>query len=70
MLSRSMLGIVAVAALTAAALALALPGARAYDKSKYPDWSGQWRRIPSQGRDPGQPVMIRANPPAEHRNRH
>ena len=42
----------AIAALTlAAALALALPmaGALAFDESKYPDFSGQWRRPPGIG---------------------
>jgi hypothetical protein len=42
MLNRS-----AIAALTlAAALALPIAGARAFDESKYPDFSGQWRRPP------------------------
>src|SRR5947209_3228630 len=27
-----------------AVLCIALAGARAHDESKYPDWSGQWRR--------------------------
>ena len=27
-----------------AALALPVPDATAHDESKYPDWSGQWRR--------------------------
>jgi hypothetical protein len=37
--SRSSLG-----AATAAALALTVTGAAAFDESKYPDWSGQWHR--------------------------
>jgi hypothetical protein len=28
----------------ALALALAVPGAQAFDETKYPDWSGQWHR--------------------------
>src|SRR5258708_19994996 len=28
----------------AAAMAMSLAGAQAHDESKYPDWSGQWRR--------------------------
>jgi hypothetical protein len=36
----------AVAALAMALASLgATPGARAFDESKYPDWSAQWRRI-------------------------
>jgi hypothetical protein len=53
MLDRSTLGSAAVAA--TAALSLMLSGARAHDESKYPDWSGQWRRIPSPGLNGGQP---------------
>jgi hypothetical protein len=33
----------------AAVLALALGGAQAHDESKYPDWSGQWKRPPGAG---------------------
>jgi hypothetical protein len=36
-------GSIAAAAL-ATALLMTVPGARAHDESKYPDWSGQWRR--------------------------
>jgi hypothetical protein len=32
-----------------AALLTALPGAQAHDAGKYPDWSGQWRRVPDGG---------------------
>ncbi len=40
----------AIAALTlAAALALPIAGAWAFDESKYPDFSGQWRRTPGIG---------------------
>jgi hypothetical protein len=33
------------AAALATALLVALPCAQAHDESKYPDWSGQWRRV-------------------------
>jgi hypothetical protein len=33
----------------AAALTLPLAAAQAFDESKYPDWSGAWRRIPVPG---------------------
>jgi hypothetical protein len=33
----------------AAALCIGLADARAHDESKYPDWSGQWRRPPGVG---------------------
>jgi len=40
--------LIATAAL-AAALALPVSAAQAFDDSKYPDWSGAWRRIPVPG---------------------
>ena len=33
-----------IAALATAALLMTVSGAAAFDESKYPDWSGQWRR--------------------------
>jgi hypothetical protein len=33
----------------AAALALSIPSAQAHDESKYPDWSGMWRKPPGVG---------------------
>ncbi len=33
----------------AAAVSIALAGALAHDETKYPDWSGQWRRPPGVG---------------------
>jgi len=40
----------AIAALTlATALSFSMAGAQAFDESKYPDFSGQWRRQPSVG---------------------
>src|SRR5579871_5270979 len=41
---RSMIGLIALAA----ALAMT-DGARAFDESKYPDWSGQWIKVPDGG---------------------
>ena len=32
-----------------AALMLSIAGAAAHDESKYPDWSGQWRRATGVG---------------------
>ncbi|HKA73891.1 MAG TPA: hypothetical protein VKE26_18915, partial [Xanthobacteraceae bacterium] len=40
MLHRSLIGSLAIVV----AIALAMTGTRAYDESKYPDWSGQWSR--------------------------
>src|SRR6266705_3907649 len=40
--------LIATAAL-AAALTLPLAAAQAFDESKYPDWTGAWRRIPVPG---------------------
>ncbi|HEY6254714.1 MAG TPA: hypothetical protein VIY51_02870 [Xanthobacteraceae bacterium] len=42
----------------AAALLAAATSARAFDESKYPDWSGQWIKVPDGGPpryDPGKP---------------
>jgi hypothetical protein len=36
-------------ALTAALLMTTLSGAMAFDATKYPDWSGQWKRAPGTG---------------------
>jgi hypothetical protein len=44
---RSAIGAIAKSAATAiAALAMTAAGAAAFDESKYPDWSGQWKRAP------------------------
>jgi len=32
-----------------AVLMLSIAGAAAHDETKYPDWSGQWRRAPGTG---------------------
>jgi len=48
----------------AAALALSLDGARAFDESKYPDFSGQWDRgNGGAGWDPTKPNGLAQNPP-------
>jgi hypothetical protein len=39
----------------AAALTMAICGARAHDESKYPDFSGQWIRVGGTQWDPGKP---------------
>jgi hypothetical protein len=54
MLDRRMFGALAVVA----GLSLMLSGAQAHDPSKYPDWSGQWQRVPDGGPpryDPSKP---------------
>ena len=45
MYQHKLIGTVALAA----AITLALADAQAFDESKYPDWSGAWRRIPVPG---------------------
>jgi hypothetical protein len=37
------------AAVGTAALLLTLAGAAAFDETKYPDWSGTWKRAPGAG---------------------
>jgi hypothetical protein len=39
------------ALVVAAELVLMIDTAAAFDDSKYPDWSGQWRRRPASARD-------------------
>src|SRR4030095_7533157 len=58
--------LIATAAL-AAALTLALADAQAFDESKYPDWSGAWRRIPVPGvtGQPGYDQNTRLGPPQQ-----
>lgn len=45
MLSRTLIGTAALAA----GLVAAAPDARAFDQTRYPDWTGAWRRIPVPG---------------------
>src|SRR5262245_65869128 len=45
MFHRSLIGAIALAT----GLVVALVDARAFDETKYPDWSGAWRRIPVPG---------------------
>ena len=57
-LSRDVLGIAAVA------LSVLLPAsARAFDETKYPDFSGQWERIGGTQWDPGKPRGLGQNAP-------
>jgi hypothetical protein len=68
MLHRNAIGSIVLAA----ALLLPLPGAQAQDQSKYPDWSGQWRRVADGGPpryDPTKPYGRGQEPPLteEHR---
>ena len=72
MSNRSLIGAIARLALPlATTLALSVTAAFAFDETKYPDWSGQWRRAPGtvnswdETRRPGLPQ----NPPltAEYR---
>jgi hypothetical protein len=44
-------------------LAMATVGARAHDESKYPDWSGQWKRIGGVQWDPSKPPGRAQQPP-------
>jgi len=47
----------------AAVLSAALPVALAQEQTKYPDWSGQWRRIGGIQWDPGKPLGRGQQPP-------
>src|SRR2546422_8294839 len=51
MLPRPAMGATAVAA----ALAMMTAGALAFDETKYPDWSGQWKKPPNVSDRPGNP---------------
>jgi hypothetical protein len=59
MLQRSTIGLVAVAAI----LWMASADARAFDESKYPDWSGQWRRTSGIQWDPSKRIGRAQEPP-------
>jgi hypothetical protein len=53
------------AAIALAALAMTVVGAQAHDETKYPDWSGQWSRVPDGGEpryDPSKPLDKHAAP--------
>jgi len=45
MLCRSLVTLIALAA----AVSATMTGARAFDESKYPQWKGEWRRVPVAG---------------------
>jgi hypothetical protein len=54
-----------IAAIALAALSMTLVGAQAFDESKYPDWSGQWSRVPDGGPpryDPTKPIRKQEAP--------
>ena len=61
MLYRSMTAAVALTG----TLLLGIAGAAAHDESKYPDWSGQWRRAPGTGIvwDESKPRGVAQQPP-------
>jgi len=59
MLSRYSIGSGALAA----ALSMAVPGALAFDETKYPDWKGQWIRIGPGAYDPARPGGKGQQPP-------
>ena len=59
MLSRNPFGPIAFVAAT-----LAATGALAFDETKYPDWSGQWRRI-----EGGPPRYDMSKPPGRGQQR-
>jgi hypothetical protein len=52
---KNSIGLLAQMGIVVAALCMASGGAQAFDQTKYPDWSGQWRRAESGGvtYDPG-----------------
>jgi hypothetical protein len=69
MLYRKTIGAIAVAALS-----MTVAGLQAHDESKYPDWSGQWSRVPDGGPpryDPTKPIRRQQAPmKAEYRTLH
>src|ERR1700691_4087903 len=56
---KSMIGVIALVA----GLNIAIPGAFAFDESKYPEWRGQWRRIGGIQWDPSKPIGRSEQPP-------
>src|SRR5437868_15425192 len=56
---------ISIAAIAFAALALTAAGAQTLDQAKYPDWSGQWSRVPDGGvprYDPTKPIRKQEAP--------
>jgi hypothetical protein len=54
-----MLDRISIAAVALAALTMTITPAGAHDESKYPDWAGQWNRVPDGGPpryDPSKPI--------------
>src|SRR5712692_8207741 len=74
MLHRISMTSMTVAAMTLAALLMTITGARAFDETKYPDWSGQWNRVPDGGvprYDPAKPIRKQEAPlKPEYQARH
>jgi hypothetical protein len=60
MLYRNLIGSIAMAALVSVASGV---GAQAQDLSKYPDWSGQWKRTSGIQWDPTKPLGPAQKPP-------
>src|SRR5438105_8165137 len=65
---------ISIAAVAVAALALTAAGAQTLDQAKYPDWSGQWTRVPDGDvprYDPTKPIRKQEAPlKPEYRARH
>ena len=54
-----------IAAIATVALSISIVGASAHDEAKYPDWSGQWNRVPDGGPpryDPTKPLRKQEAP--------
>jgi hypothetical protein len=54
-----------IAAIATVALSMSIVGASAHDEAKYPDWSGQWNRVPDGGPpryDPTKPLRKQEAP--------
>jgi hypothetical protein len=61
-----------ICALALAASFLAAPSARAFDESRYPDWSGQWLKVPDGGPpryDPSKPDGVGQQAPLKDKYR-
>jgi hypothetical protein len=74
MINRTSIAGIVLAALTMAALTMIVFGAQAHDETKYPDWSGQWDRVPNPDPpryDPSKPIRAQQAPlKEEYRLRH
>jgi hypothetical protein len=74
MINRTSIAGIVLAALAMAALTMNVFGAQAHDETKYPDWSGQWDRVPNPDPpryDPSKPIRAQQAPlKEEYRLRH